>query len=258
MIRVCLLATLMIASLIFTGCKGPQYPNCKTDDQCKIGSGADAKNGVCVFGKCQECAADADCPASGRCENNMCLKSCMADSDCGVASYCQAGFCHANCLDSSNCSAGQICNAGRCLVQTSCTDKSDCGEGFACESGFCTQTTRMNDADKCLKEARVFFDFDMFDIKSDSATELDQIAVCLRGDTSVKLLVTGHTDDRGSTEYNLSLGERRANVVADYLSRSGIARSHINTVSYGEEKPLEPSENEAAWTKNRRSEISTQ
>jgi peptidoglycan-associated lipoprotein len=110
----------------------------------------------------------------------------------------------------------------------------------------------------CSKETRVFFDFNMFDIKSDAAGQLDQLANCLRGDANLKLLIAGNTDDRGSTEYNMSLGERRALSASDYLSRSGIDKSRIQTISYGEEKPLDPANNESAWAKNRRADVSIQ
>ena len=74
-------------------------------------------------------------------------------------------------------------------------------------------------------------------------------------DTSLKVRLEGNTDERGTREYNLALGERRANAVKAYLVAQGVSPSQIEVVSYGEEKPVDPGHNEAAWAKNRRVQI---
>ena len=73
--------------------------------------------------------------------------------------------------------------------------------------------------------------------------------------TELTIVIEGHADDRGTREYNLALGQRRAEAVADYLESNGINRTRLSIISYGEENPVDASSNEAAWSKNRRVEI---
>jgi peptidoglycan-associated lipoprotein len=100
----------------------------------------------------------------------------------------------------------------------------------------------------------VYFDFDMSTLTPATRRVLDaHIALLKETDGSVRL--EGHADERGTREYNMALGERRANAVADYMVVNGISRSRIETVSYGEERPAVEGSNEAAWSKNRRVEL---
>ncbi len=99
---------------------------------------------------------------------------------------------------------------------------------------------------------RVFFDFDKFDLKPDAQATLKKQAAWLQKYPSVAITVEGHADERGTREYNLALGERRANSVKDYLSALGIARTRINIISYGKERPVALGHDEAAWSQNRR------
>ena len=98
----------------------------------------------------------------------------------------------------------------------------------------------------------IYFDYDDFSLTPDAKTVLDDIAEWLLQNTAAYVLIEGHCDDRGTSEYNLALGERRANSAKKYLAHLGVAQKRISTLSYGEEKPLDPEQNEAAWTKNRR------
>ncbi|MCG8510940.1 MAG: peptidoglycan-associated lipoprotein Pal [Rhodospirillales bacterium] len=99
---------------------------------------------------------------------------------------------------------------------------------------------------------RVFFDFDKFDLTADSQEVLQKQAAWLQTYSGVTITVEGHADERGTREYNLALGERRANAVKDYLSALGIARTRVKTISYGKERPVAMGHNEAAWAQNRR------
>jgi len=96
------------------------------------------------------------------------------------------------------------------------------------------------------------FDFDKYDLRTDARTILDRKASFLNQNSSVRVQIEGHTDDRGTAEYNLALGERRANAAKQYLTTAGISAGRLSTISYGEERPLDPAQNEAAWAKNRR------
>jgi len=104
-----------------------------------------------------------------------------------------------------------------------------------------------------LKEMRdAYFDLDKADIRSDARTALAKSADFLRNYPQVKVVVEGHCDERGSTEYNLALGDRRAAAVKQYLVGLGIGADRISTVSYGKEKPTCMESNEECWQKNRR------
>jgi peptidoglycan-associated lipoprotein len=98
----------------------------------------------------------------------------------------------------------------------------------------------------------VHFDFDKYDIRPGDADVLKENATLLMKYPKVKIQVEGHCDERGTNEYNLALGERRANAAKTYLISLGIPSDRISIISYGEEKPLDPGHNEEAWAKNRR------
>lgn len=98
----------------------------------------------------------------------------------------------------------------------------------------------------------IYFDFDKYDIRSQDMAVLDAKADLLMRHNQVRIRIAGHADERGSDEYNLVLGNQRALAAKAYLERKGIAGSRIDVISYGEERPADPSSNEAAWARNRR------
>jgi peptidoglycan-associated lipoprotein len=97
----------------------------------------------------------------------------------------------------------------------------------------------------------VYFDFDKFDVRADAQPILDGQAAWLRRYEDVRVRIEGNCDERGTREYNLALGARRANAVRDYLIAHGIAAGRITTISYGKERPLDPGSDEQAWARNR-------
>lgn len=97
----------------------------------------------------------------------------------------------------------------------------------------------------------VYFDLDRYDIRSDAMPVLDAQAAWLRQYPAVRVRVEGNCDERGTREYNLALGARRANAVRDYLASRGVASSRIVTLSWGKERPIDPGSNEDAWARNR-------
>ena len=101
-------------------------------------------------------------------------------------------------------------------------------------------------------EDRVFFAFDSSAISLDAAEVLDTQVKWLKNNEEVKVIVQGYCDERGTREYNLALGERRANAVKQYLVSKGIAADRISVLSYGKERPAVLGSNEAAWAQNRR------
>ena len=100
---------------------------------------------------------------------------------------------------------------------------------------------------------RVFFAYDSSELSSDARETLRKGAEWLRGNDGVSLTIEGHCDERGTREYNLALGERRANAVRNYLIALGVSGTRLNTVSYGKERPIEICSTEVCYAKNRRS-----
>ena len=99
---------------------------------------------------------------------------------------------------------------------------------------------------------RVFYGFDKYDLTATARNTLQMQAAWLAANPSVNITVEGHCDERGTREYNLALGERRANAARDYLLSLGVADSRITTISYGKERPVALGANENAWAQNRR------
>ncbi len=99
---------------------------------------------------------------------------------------------------------------------------------------------------------RVFFDFDKYNLKPAAQATLERQAAWLKTYPAVTITIEGHCDERGTREYNLALGARRANAAKDYLVSLGIDPSRITTISYGKERPAVLGSNEAAWAQNRR------
>lgn len=227
-----LLFAFTVGLLLVSACKKPVYPNCDSDSQCKVGPNGEALSGVCVQGKCEECAVNSDCQSGMQCVNNMCLSPCSGDTDCGAGKHCEGGFCRKDCDSMNACGAGMDCVDGRCV-----SGKGDRG---------------------CTTSGTTHFDFDRFDVKADDEALLNDIGMCMKKEADLNIVVEGHCDDRGSTEYNITLGNRRADAVRKYFGNLGISSDRIKTISYGEEKPVDPEQNEAAWAKNRRAEIKPQ
>jgi len=104
-----------------------------------------------------------------------------------------------------------------------------------------------------MREVRdAYFDYDKADLRPDARTALSKTADFLKNYPRFKVTIEGHCDERGSTEYNLGLGDRRASAVKQYMVSLGISADRINTVSFGKEKPFCSESNESCWQQNRR------
>jgi peptidoglycan-associated lipoprotein len=113
----------------------------------------------------------------------------------------------------------------------------------------------LDNPDSPLSTRTIYFDFDSSEIKPEFVDVLRAHARYLASNPNVKVTLEGHTDERGSREYNLALGERRAAQVKQFMMAEGVSASQLNTISYGEERPVDPGTGEAAWAHNRRVEI---
>jgi peptidoglycan-associated lipoprotein len=101
----------------------------------------------------------------------------------------------------------------------------------------------------------VFFAFDRADLGVEVKAALDRNVVTLKANPGVTVVIEGHCDERGTNQYNLALGERRAKAVQEYLVAAGIAADRIKTISYGEERPFVLGHDESAWRYNRRAHV---
>lgn len=111
----------------------------------------------------------------------------------------------------------------------------------------------LNTASSEAGSGTVYFDFDSYELSSSAQNVLDKkIVKQLKNSPSAKVKINGHCDERGTAEYNIVLGKKRANAVRDYLVDNGISSNRIKTYSYGESKPADKGHNEEAWAKNRR------
>ena len=106
-----------------------------------------------------------------------------------------------------------------------------------------------------LANAVVYFEYDQYNLTAKSIQALKGVSELMNKNSKITISIEGHADERGTREYNLALGQRRAESVANYLISNGINRNRLLTKSYGEERPLSLGSNDVAWSKNRRVEI---
>ncbi len=111
------------------------------------------------------------------------------------------------------------------------------------------------DLDTKIDLKRIHFEFDKYRLTDEAKEILAENARVLRNNSKVRITIEGHCDERGTVEYNLALGERRAQAARSYLIELGVPESRISIISYGKERPLEYGQNESTWAKNRRDEF---
>jgi peptidoglycan-associated lipoprotein len=215
-----------LLALAVAGCgKKPTGGNCANDKDCSEQQGYGK---VCVQGKCQECGKDAECPAGFACRDNKCAP-------------------RAECDESRPCAGGRECQAGRCVEPPPPPPKPSGADAGAGAGGAAT----------CQLE-RVYFDFNEATLRADARDVLSRDADCLKQMKGKRVVVEGHCDERGTNEYNQHLGQRRAESVRRYLVNLGVDGGTLDTVSYGEEKPLCQEATEDCWRQNRRAEFRAQ
>jgi peptidoglycan-associated lipoprotein len=118
-----------------------------------------------------------------------------------------------------------------------------------------SQSNRLRDPSSILSKRNVYFDFDSYAVKDDYKPLIDAHARYLQGDKGARMTIQGNTDERGSREYNIALGQRRADAVKKMMMLLGATDAQIETVSFGSEKPRNPGHDEGAWTENRRDDF---
>jgi peptidoglycan-associated lipoprotein len=126
---------------------------------------------------------------------------------------------------------------------------------LAAERAAAAERERRVAAARATLEEMVFFDYDMSNVRDDAAAVLRRKVDILRASPQVRLRIEGHADERGSTEYNLALGNRRAESIRQFLVGFGLSQANFEIVSFGEGRPLEQGQTEAAWARNRRGQF---
>ncbi|HIJ56391.1 MAG TPA: peptidoglycan-associated lipoprotein Pal [Deltaproteobacteria bacterium] len=106
-----------------------------------------------------------------------------------------------------------------------------------------------------FEQEHIYFDFDKYNLKPEAQSVLKMKAEFMKANPNIKARIEGHCDERGTNEYNLALGDRRANSAKEFLLNLGIDESRLTTISHGEERPIDKGKNEAAWAKNRRAQF---
>ncbi len=137
----------------------------------------------------------------------------------------------------------------------SCERDVDCAAGQLCLDGRCADIS--SNLSACTS-VRVHFELNASDIGSADRDGLERAARCLKADHAFHIAIAGNADERGTEEYNMALGDRRAHAVAEYLRSLGASDQQLQTVSYGKEHPLCSDHDEACWSQNRRADLMAQ
>jgi peptidoglycan-associated lipoprotein len=142
------------------------------------------------------------------------------------------------------------------IIFTACSSVQLTEEAVADQSVAGISITSKSTATQAvLANAVVYFEYDQFNLTSKSIQALKGVTELMKKNAKITISIEGHADERGTREYNLALGQRRAESVTNYLIANGINRNRLITKSYGEERPLSLGSNDTAWSKNRRVEI---
>lgn len=222
--RVLVIAFTSTILAALTGCPAkPKTGECKSSADCAAQEGYGK---VCVEGRCQECGADADCREGFVCRENKCVPKpqCAADADCPEGQRCE----------NERCVAAKAEGAGR--------DGKGAGAGEV--TAECADVSAFT----------IRFGFDQATLGGDAQGVLQKLAACLKQAPAKQVTIAGHADDRGTTQYNIALSARRAETARKYLADLG-AGTKLETVSFGEEKPVCSDATEDCWARNRRAEF---
>ena len=218
--RVLALAFTILGVAVLAGCPSkPKNGECKSSADCAAQEGFGK---VCVEGRCQECGTDGDCREGFVCRQNKCAPKpqCQADADCG---------------------SGQRCENERCVAAPQQVETAPKAESVPPE---CADPSAFT----------IHFGFDQSTLVGDAQPRLQKLSDCLKKAPAKSVLIQGHCDERGTTQYNIALGSRRAEAARKYLSDLGVS-TKLETVSYGKEKPLCTESTEECWARNRRDEF---
>ncbi len=236
---------LMALAAGVVGCpdKKPKGPTCEKDKDCKEGE-------KCVNKRCQQCATDDDCTDGKSCKAGACVGECSVDGDCPNGQLCKESKCVA-CESDGQCGSDRRCSSGACLDRGACNVDEDCADDEDCIGGKCQRPGRDKPPEISCQLSTVYFGFNAFTVEGEAGTVLEKNAECIKQAPEGRtLFLNGHTDPRGTEEYNVALSEKRANAAADFIARLGIDPARFNVVPKGEGEASGSSED--GWAKDRR------
>lgn len=216
------------------GCTSePEYPNCENDRHCQ----RNGRREFCIQRRCQQCRAAEDCASDQTCLRNRCVpgvNACDGDNDCLV---------------------NQVCDNHRCVPRPECDSVRPCGDGRRCEAGRCIAEVAPdtdpddNRGSQCSFDPPLF-DFDDVTLSEAARASLQRAAECIQRERNTRYVLIGRADPRGTAEYNLALGERRARVVQRYMISLGVLPDRLAVSSEGSE--FATGTDEAGWRRDRR------
>jgi outer membrane protein OmpA-like peptidoglycan-associated protein len=183
---------------------------------------------------------------------------CGDDDDCHESEYCVDGQCQL-CRSNADCAAGQECNGGRCdPIEGFCSSETACPDGQECQNSRCVAISSQdlglpdtgNTGNTGCQLEPIYFSFDQDGLDNSSRDIMAANVQCMRERSIARVHVTGYTDPRGTEEYNLALGDRRARGVIQYMTSLGADRNSFSGSSMGEE--MSAGESEASWRLDRK------
>jgi peptidoglycan-associated lipoprotein len=249
--------TVMLLGLWLQAACKPDYPKCDKDADCP---GNKDNREWCVDGTCQQCRPGrTDCPEGKECKSGRCESLagfCKKNEDCPTK-LCVNNRC-AGCQSDKQCGAGGRCDKGNCIAEnrTRCKSNDDCAESEDCVGGFCVPAGPRQNAYAAGKPPcgldTVYFDFNESVLSAEATSIIDKNADCVKR-ASRSVVLVGHTDPRGTEEYNLALSERRAQTVRERLQRIGVGQQGLSTLPRGE---IDATGNdETGWSRDRKVEF---
>ena len=242
--RLWLFSFLAVATVAIAGCKA-DYPSCETDKDCH-------EKEFCVARKCQQCRDAKDCQPGQSCNSGACAAIpgyCRSKAECPAGQECIANQCKA-CASQGDRPAGTYCVKGVCGSKKPCKTEDDCAQNEDCVEGVCVAAEHKvaPPPKECTLEP-VFFDFNESALTTEATSRLAQDADCLKK-TNRAVSLVGHTDNRGTQEYNLALSERRAQSVRDHLGRLGVDGAKLTVLPRGSLDAK--GTDEPSWAQDRR------
>ncbi len=230
-----------------SGCpdKKTKYPACAADKDCKDGE-------KCINKQCLQCGTDEDCDDGFSCESGECQRkqgSCGSDEDCTDGKICKKNQC-VSCEADADCGTTGRCSNGACLERGKCKVDEDCQDDEDCVDGVCQRLGRGKPPEVDCQLVTIYFGFDATELNAEARDLLNKIAECIQKAAERNVFIGGHTDPRGTEEYNIALSERRAQVVADYLARLGIDPARFRVVPRGETQSS--GVDDSSWNKDRK------
>ncbi len=239
------------AGVVLLGCPGPEYPNCKTDEDCKD------HDEFCVKEKCVACRSSKDCKKGEECKGGRCEKvagACTTTSDCPGGEKCKDGVCKKECETSDECPAGHECKKGKCVSASECSADADCPPGSGCVAGKCKAISSSDVGSDCTL-APIYFGLDSDELTPAALETMKSNADCMNlgANLSKAVVIEGHCDPRGTDEYNLALSDRRAAGVKGYLVKLGVDVGRLSVFPKGEEESS--GADESTWKMDRKAVI---